>query len=282
MAAGAITMNREVAIGARKRVCLLTGASGLLGTAFCRKYAERYDIVAVYRRNLPCLASQELRYVDPLAPRVSLPENRHPVFAVRADLSDDREIGRVVELALARFGQIDLLVNAAVHSVWAPLFDSRRVVDSATLQFQLNVLVPLRLVVETVQACWRDRVDENRSMNRNVVNVSSLAGVNIYRNTGQSVYAASKAALNHLTRHMASELDAIGVRANALAPNTFPRIVPTERVIESIVRLDDGRENGQVLSLDNEPERRSAVTMSGELRRQTVPAPLPSDDAAKG
>jgi NAD(P)-dependent dehydrogenase (short-subunit alcohol dehydrogenase family) len=282
MAASAIAMNREVAIGARKRVCLLTGASGVLGTAFCKLYAERYDIVAVYRRNLPSLASQELRFVDPLAPRESLPENLHPVFAIRADLSDDREIARVVELALARFDQIDLLVNAAVHSVWAPLFDSRRVADSATLQFQLNVLVPLRLTLEIVQACWRDRADENRRFNRNVVNVSSLAGVNVYRNTGQSVYAASKAALNHLTRHMASELDSIGVRANALAPNTFPRIVPTERVVESIVRLDKGHENGQVLSLDNEPERRSAVTMSGEPRRQTVQAPPPSDDAAKG
>jgi NAD(P)-dependent dehydrogenase (short-subunit alcohol dehydrogenase family) len=269
-------------VSSRKRVCLLTGASGVLGSAFCRRYAERYDIVAVYRRNLPAVPSQELRYVDPLAPSATLQENRHPVFAIRADLADDREIGRVVELALARFGRIDLLVNAAVHSVWAPLFDSRRVADSATAQFQLNVLVPLRLTLETVQAYWRDRVDENRRMNRNVVNVSSLAGVNVYRNQGQSVYAASKAALNHLTRHMSGELESIGVRANALAPNSFPRIVPTERVVESIARLDEGSESGQVLCLDKEPGNRSAVTTSGEQRRQSVPAPPSSGGAARG
>lgn len=264
----------------RKRVCLLTGASGTLGTAFCRRYADRYDVVAVYRRNLPGVPSQELRYVDPLAPRTVLPENRHPVFALRADLADDRTPARIVEIALARFGRIDLLVNAAVHSVWAPLFDSDRVADSATLQFQLNVFAPLRLVLETVRASWRDSVDENRRMNRNVVNVSSLAAVNVYRNRGQGVYAASKAALNHLTRHMASELESIGVRANALAPNTFPRIVPTERVVDSIVRLDQGSETGQVLCLDNDAARTPTVTTPGEPHRQSAQAPPPSADGA--
>ena len=268
--------------GARKRVCLLTGASGALGTAFCRRYAARYDIVAIYRRNLPVVASQELRYVDPLAPSTPLAENDHPVYAIRADLADDREICRIVGLALARFARVDLLVNAAAHSVWAPLFDSRRLADSAAMQFHVNVLAPLRLTLELVHGAWRDQSEQNRRMNRNVVNVSSLAGVNVYRNQGQSVYAASKAALNHLTRHMASELESIGVRVNAVAPNAFPRIVPTEHVVDAIVRLDNGSDNGRVLCLDKDGARARGVTTSGEPHRPSAPLRPPSGGAATG
>jgi len=155
-------------------------------------------------------------------------------------------------------------------------------VDSAAAQFELNVLVPLRLVLEVVHASWRDRPDENRRMNRNVVNVSSIAGVNVYRGQGQSVYAASKAALNHLTRHMASELESIGVRANALAPNGFPRAIPTERVAAGIVRFDEGDENGQVLCLDADPPRTDVVTTPGARRGQSARSPGPSSDAATG
>ena len=44
----------------------------------------------------------------------------------------------------------------------------------------------------------------------------------MYPDLGQALYASSKAALNHLTYHLASELWDIGVRVNAVAPDTFP------------------------------------------------------------
>ena len=69
-----------------KRVCLLTGAGGILGSAFCRRFADRYHIVGVYQRRHPPVASQLQRFVDPLAAAAPLPENQHPIFAVQADL----------------------------------------------------------------------------------------------------------------------------------------------------------------------------------------------------
>lgn len=55
--------------------------------------------------------------------------------------------------------------------------------------------------------------------NRNVVNLSSTAGLFVYPDLGQSVYAASKAALNHLTYHLAS--DFCGFCVGALPPPLF-------------------------------------------------------------
>lgn len=233
-----------------KRVCVLTGASGTLGVDFCRRWAGTYDIVAVYRSQVPEVPSQLQHLIDPLDPSRALPENEDAVFTVRADLLEPGGIERVVELALARFEAVDLLVNAAAFPVWAPMLDGTRLVDTALAQIHLNAVVPLQLAVAIAQEFWRDRADENRLMNRNVVNLSSIAGVNIYTDLGQSVYSASKAALNYLTYHMASEFTRFGVRVNAIAPNSFPEIVPVEDVSGAIVEFDGGEANGQVLVLD--------------------------------
>jgi len=237
------------------RVCLLTGAGGTLGSEFCRRYSDRYRIAAVYRSKPPEVPDQEARFVDPLHPTAPLPENENSVFAIRADLTEDAELRRVVELTLARFGCIDLLVNAAAYAVWAPVVESRALLESAERQFAVNVLAPLRLAAHVAHAFWRDRDSENRAFNRNVVNVSSIAAINVYPHRGQSVYSASKAALNALTRHLATEFSIFGVRVNATAPDSFPSPVSFERAAESIVRLDRETMTGSILVLSGDGEQ---------------------------
>jgi NAD(P)-dependent dehydrogenase (short-subunit alcohol dehydrogenase family) len=236
-----------------KRVCVLTGAGGRLGSAFCSAYSDTYDIVAVYRNKPPPVPSQDQRFIDPLHPSLELSENRHEVFAVRADLSRTGEAERITELALARFGRVDLLVNAAADSVWAPFTDPV-LLDSAERQFVINTVAPLRLSAALCRMFWRHRPDENAELNRNIVNISSCAGYYVYPDTGQSLYAATKAALNQLTYHMAAELWSAGVRVNAAAPNSFPAIIATERVTRAIVEFDRGQLTGKIQVLDADAE----------------------------
>ena len=99
---------------------MFTGASGTLGTAFCDLYASAYHIVAVYRRKPPSLSSQSQWFLDPLDSQM-VQTRENAIFAIQADLTDERDILRIVEVALARFDRIDLLVNAAVDSCWAPI-----------------------------------------------------------------------------------------------------------------------------------------------------------------
>ncbi|MGY4098203.1 SDR family oxidoreductase [Nocardia sp. R16R-3T] len=108
--------------------------------------------------------------------------------------------------------------------------------------------MPLRLSARLAQQSWLHTEAENRARNRNIVNVSSIAGSRVFPG-GQALYAASKAALNHLTRHIAAEFDEFGVRANAIAPNDFPVTVATEQVVRAIVELDRGEMNGEIFTV---------------------------------
>lgn len=232
-----------------KRVCLLTGASGTLGTEFCRFFRKHYAIAAVHGTRMPSTPSQYSYTVDPLNPGAAS-EDPNAVFALQADLADDREIRRVVEVTLARFGRIDLLVNAAGRTRWASAVSTNELINSAPRQFEVNVLAPLKLAVTVARQFWRDRGSENSAANRNIVNVSSSSGVYVYPNPNQVVYSASKAALNYLSCHLATEFQSFGVRVNALAPNTFPGIIPTLRVARGIHRLDRECVTGQILIID--------------------------------
>jgi NAD(P)-dependent dehydrogenase (short-subunit alcohol dehydrogenase family) len=237
----------------QRRVCLLTGAGGTLGNAFCQAYGAQYDIVAVCRRRVPVAPSQDEWLVDPLAPEAELPENDARVYVVHADLEQPGQVERVIDIALARHGRVDLLVNAAAYSFWHEqgVVDGDLLLDSVGRHFAVNVGIPLRFATRLAQRFWLANDLQNRARNRNIVNVSSLAGSRVYPG-GQAVYAASKAALNQLTRHLAAEFGEFGVRANALAPNSFPSIVSTDSVAKAIARLDADTATGKVLVIDEQ------------------------------
>lgn len=242
-------------MNSNRKVILFTGAGGALGEMFCRMFGAQYDIVAVLGRRTPQIVTQHQWWVDPLMPAAPLVENSSGVYAIQADLTEETERRRVVEVTLARFDRIDILVNAAAFCYWAPMLNGRDLLENASEHFETNVLVPLRLSTLVADYYWRDRAIENRNYNRAIVNISSTSGVYVYPGVGQSIYSASKAALNYLSMHMGDEFSHLGVRVNALAPTSFPSIIPTEIVAESIRRLAQSDANGRILILDVNGER---------------------------
>ena len=232
-----------------KRVCVITGAAGRLASAFYRRWASQYHMVALYHEKPPNYASQMVEVFDPLNPRGFHGENEAPAFALRCDLRNEKECERALELSVARFGEIDLLVNCAVVSRWGSLLDNADVLSSAAEQFHVNTIGPLRLSVLLMRSCWRSDVKANRARNRNIINLSSSAGLHVIPGRGQGIYSASKAALNMATLHMANEFASYGVRVNALAPDSFPSRQSTESVADAIQSIDVGTETGQIYEL---------------------------------
>lgn len=231
-----------------KRVCLLTGASGLLGSAFIERQVDNYQIVAVHDQNPIWFPTQDQEWVDPLAPLHRTCAITRRVYSMKADLSRPAEIDRLVTEVISRFGGVDLVVNGAAVYAWSHLAGAHALNDADKV-VGVNIMAPLRISVRVAQLFWRSNPDDNIRANRNIVNVSSTSGSLVHPDLGLGLYGMTKAALNHLTYYMASDFWDIGVRVNALAPTTFPAAIPTETVVEAILRLDESTETGQIVPL---------------------------------
>ena len=231
-----------------KRTCLLTGASGYFGKAFMERYAPRYKIIAVHNANVVQFAARDQELVDPLAPSREIAANQHPVYPMQADLGQPSSVDRLVDDVATQFGNIDLLINAAAMRAWSPAL-APEATDVLEDVFRINLLAPFRLAVTVARRLWQSSPAANQKRNRNIINISSSAGLYVYPDLGQSLYGASKAGLNHLTYHLASEFWNLGVRVNAVAPNTFPGRVATAEVLEAVIKLDGSEQTGQVVPL---------------------------------
>lgn len=126
---------------------------------------------------------------------------------LRANLTDATSARELVDSALAVAGQIDILVNNAAIAVFGPT--SAIAEDDFDDCFDLNVKIPFFLVGATAPAMAKRG-------NGAIVNVSTM--VSMFGTPGSAVYAASKAALNLLTKSWAAEYGPKGVRINAVAP----------------------------------------------------------------
>lgn len=130
------------------------------------------------------------------------------VPARTADLTDPDALGPLVDWAWDALGGIDVLVNAGGRFPAKPLRDVTAADWDAVVG--VNTRTPLLLTTALAERL----IAAGRS--GSVVNISSGAG-NRPR-PGTAVYAASKAALNMVTKSCALELAAYGIRVNAVAP----------------------------------------------------------------
>jgi len=196
-----------------KPVCLITGAAGLLGHALCSLLSKDYSIVAIYRNSIPKHSSQLIR-------QVAFQESEE-VYCIQGDLTNKEDIRRIVDVTIAKFGQIDVVINNAVdYTRRGTLLELFQTDDYANAKLNINSVVPFQLVSYVHQNCWKELPEENLAWNRNVVNISSMSGVNVYAES-EPIYSASKSAMNILTLHLAMELNCYRVRANAICPPGF-------------------------------------------------------------
>ena len=128
-------------------------------------------------------------------------------IGIAAHAGDESSAARCVRAAIDRFGSLDILVNnAGTNPAFGPLVGIEQASFSKVLE--VNLLAPLLWT----RLAWDAHMREHGGV---IINNASVGGLDVAPNLG--AYNAAKAALIHLTRHLAVEL-APAVRVNAVAP----------------------------------------------------------------
>ena len=180
------------------KVALITGATRGIGLGIATELLGRGASVVITARK-----------EDELTAVVTELEGEHAgrVAAARGSADDEEHQAAAVAMAVERFGGLHCLVNnAAVNPQYGPLVDAD--LGAVRKVFEVNVTA----VLGWTQQAWRAGMKDTGG---SILNVASVGGIRAGAPIG--AYNASKAAVIHLTRQLASELGPVA-RVNALAP----------------------------------------------------------------
>jgi 3-oxoacyl-[acyl-carrier protein] reductase len=189
------------------KVAVVTGASKGIGAEIARQLAAEGASVVV---NYASSRGDADKVVSDIISKGA------KAAAVQADVSKASDVKNLFAEAAKAFGRLDVLVNNAGIYKFAPL--DQITPEEFHRHFDLNVLG----VILTIQEAVKHFGSEGGS----IINISTIASKAGF--PGSGVYAASKAAVNSLTRTFAAELGPRKIRVNAVAPGA----VATEGNVE--------------------------------------------------
>src|SRR5882724_9955670 len=182
------------------RVALVTGGARGIGLGCVEALAEAGATTII--------ADQDAGLLE--AGRDELRARGYDPGMVVMDVTKSAGVNRVADDVMGRHGRIDILVNSA--GIARSETPAERVED----EHWLNVIdVNLNGLFWCCRSFGRQMLARGRG---SIVNVGSMSGFIVNRPQPQSYYNASKAAVHHLTRSLAAEWGARGVRVNAVAP----------------------------------------------------------------
>ena len=183
------------------RAVLVTGAASGIGRAIASRFLREGDRVAAIDLDLAALD---------LARRESWPDAGERFMPIGADVSAASDVASAVAAARERFGRIDVLVNNAgitggpqatkIHETSVEDFDRVWGVNGRGVFLMCRAALPHMLAQGA----------------GNIVNIASVAGYVAF--PGRAAYTVSKGAVVMLTRSIAVDYAAAGIRCNAVCP----------------------------------------------------------------
>ncbi len=235
------------------KIALVTGASGVIGSACAKALAAKGYALALQYHSHPEKVQALLN---------ELPSST-PVLLQAADISRKSDVSALFKAIETRLGRVDLVVNCA--GIALPQKVLTDVTDEEMDRvYALNVKGAMLLT----QAAIPHMLQQEGG---SIVHISSMWG--LIGGSCEAVYSASKGALNSFVKAMAKELAPSHIRVNAVAPGLVPspmngslskqdldafrqdtplgQLIAPEQVAEAVCYLTEAEMvTGQILSVD--------------------------------
>ncbi len=184
------------------RVAVVSGGTGAIGHRLALAFAAVGAKVAVLGRSAGDAADVE-RSISDLGSEVLL---------VTADVTKKEDADRAIDEAMAKFGRVDIIVNAVGGGAGTALYPADEYPEE---EFDRIMDLNLRSDLLPTQAAARAMIAGGRG--GRVLHISSVRG-QLGINNGYLAYVAAKGAINAMTRQQATEWAKHGITVNAIAP----------------------------------------------------------------
>ena len=187
-------------LGLKGKSVIVTGGASGIGLACVREFLDDGAYVAVCD-------------VNPQPPVIDAGENGGKYIYIHCDVTDSKSVSDMVNTVMYEFGTIVVLVNNAGINIPRLLVDPAGVQELTEQIWDKVMNVNVKGLFFCSQAVARIMVKKQSGV---IINMSSESGLE--GSEGQSVYSATKAAVNGLTRSWAKELGKHHVRVVGVAP----------------------------------------------------------------
>ena len=202
-----------------RMVAVVTGGTGGIGSAVCRRLAETYQVVASYFKNGNHDEAKQWQAIQKAA--------GYDIDILYADVVSFADCEKLAALINERYGHIDVLINNA----------------GITADVSLRKMMPYQ---------WKEVIDSNLTsvynMTHNILplmlereygRIISISSINARKGqVGQCNYAASKAALFGFSKSLAQEVARHGITVNTISPgytNTSMLAGVKEDILQAII-----------------------------------------------
>ncbi|MES2562840.1 MAG: SDR family oxidoreductase [Pseudomonadota bacterium] len=193
------------------KVVFITGAGRGIGKGIAQVLANAGADIA--------LNALTPKFVEPLAAEIAKASGRR-VEPIVADVTNPASVRAAVDSVLAKFGRIDVLVNALGDSIRKPLV---KLPDKGDSQAASDDELKFVMHINLTEAILCTRAVGAHMLERRSGKVISISSYTASKGGGELVlYTAAKTALVGFTRAQALEWAPYGVQVNAIAPGIFP------------------------------------------------------------
>ncbi len=223
------------------KTAIVTGGGQGIGLACVEALAEAGAKVII--------ADRDAKAAD--AARTEMKQKGYDIELVDLDVTDPTRVTKVADDVVSRHGKIDILVNNA------GIARSETPAETVTDEHWLNVID-----VNLNGTFWCCRAFGNHMLKAQagtIVNIGSMSGFIVNKPQEQCYYNASKAAVHHLTKSLAAEWGARGVRVNAVAPTYIE--TPLNAFVKSNPRMYDAWIGGTPMARMGQVEEIASVVL---------------------